>query len=430
MVITAGTVALIALGILPVVLIPEPTTVLVWLGVVVLAVLIDVLLAPAPHLLRTHRQPPAAVRRGQPATSVLTVTNTGERRMRLLVRDAWQPTAGAGSNRFSFALRGGEARRIRTPLLPRRRGDLRADLLTVRSIGPLRLAARQSSRGIPGTLRVLPEFAARRHLPSRLARLREMDGRSAVNVRGQGTEFDSLREYVIGDDVRAIDWRASARRSEVLVRTWRPERDRRVMIVVDSSRLAAARLGDEPRLESQIDAALLLTALAGKAGDRVDLLAIDQSVQARVRGSHGPTVMAAVADALSGVHANLVEPDWTRVLHQVRRGLSQRALVVLLTALESGVAETGLVPAVASLARDHQVVIASATDPATAELAQRRHTSADLFDAAAAERAALERAALAARLVRSGAEVLERGPEDLPPGLADTYLALKAAGRL
>src|SRR5690625_5777237 len=99
-----------------------------------------------------------------------------------------------------------------------------------------------------------------------------MDGRTAVNVRGQGTEFDSLREYVIGDDVRAIDWRATARRSEVVVRTWRPERDRRVMIVLDSSRLSAARLGDEPRIEAQIESALLLAALASKAGDRVDLI--------------------------------------------------------------------------------------------------------------------------------------------------------------
>lgn len=430
MVISAGTVALVALGLVPVALVPEPITVVVWLLVVALAVTVDLLLAPSPSTLGVWRTASAAVRLGEATTSVLTVTNTAARHTRVLIRDAWQPTAGADPNRFSLRIPAGESRRVRTELRPLRRGELRAHRVTVRSHGPLRLAARQSWREVAGTLRVLPEFASRRHLPSRLARLREMDGRSAVNVRGQGTEFDSLREYVIGDDVRAIDWRASARRSEVMVRTWRPERDRRVMIVVDSARLAAARLGEAPRLEAQIDAALLLTALAGKAGDRVDLLAVDQQVRARVRGSHGPTVMAAVADALAGVHANLVEPDWTTVLHEVRRGLSQRALVVLLTAVESGVAETGLVPAVASLARDHQVVLASATDPATAELSRARETSADLFDAAAATRADLERDALAARLHRSGAEVLERPPDDLAPGLADTYLALKAAGRL
>lgn len=430
MVITGPAVALVALGILPVALAPQAATVWVWALIVVLAVGADLLLAGSPARVQVRRGPLGSVRREQSATSVLTLTNSGNRTLRVLVRDAWQPTAGAGSNRFRLTLPAGESRRVRTPLRPHRRGDLHADRVTVRCYGPLQLAARQASREVPGTLRVLSEFKSRRHLPSRLARLREMDGRTAVNVRGQGTEFDSLREYVIGDDVRAIDWRATARRAEVVVRTWRPERDRRVMIVLDSSRLSAARLGDEPRIEAQIEAALLLTALASKAGDRVDLLALDHTVRARVRGNHGPTVMAKLADALSGVHPTLVEPDWTRTTQQVRDTLSQRALVVLLTAVEAGVAETGLLPAVATLARDHQLIVASATDPGTDQLRRTRETSAEVFDAAAAERSDLERAALAARLRRTGAEVVERLPDQLPPALADTYLALKAAGRL
>ena len=85
---------------------------------------------------------------------------------------------------------------------------------------------------MPWQVRILPPFLSRKHLPSRLAKLRELDGMVPVLIRGQGTEFDSLREYVIGDDVRSIDWRATARRADVVVRTWRPERDRRVVIVL------------------------------------------------------------------------------------------------------------------------------------------------------------------------------------------------------
>ena len=87
---------------------------------------------------------------------------------------------------------------------------------------------------------------SRKHLPARLARLRELDGQHPALVRGQGTEFDSLREYVVGDDVRSIDWRATARRHDVVVRTWRPERDRRVLIVLDTGRTSAGRVGDAP----------------------------------------------------------------------------------------------------------------------------------------------------------------------------------------
>jgi uncharacterized protein (DUF58 family) len=324
----------------------------------------------------------------------------------------------------------GESTRVDTALLPSRRGDLRADRVTIRTVGPLGLAGRQASIDVPGTLRVLPEFASRRHLPSRLARLREMDGRAAVQVRGGGTEFDSLREYVIGDDVRSIDWRASARRNDVVVRTWRPERDRRVLLVLDTSRTAAARVHDAPRLDASIEAALLLAALASRAGDRVELLAYDRKVRARVAGMSGPRLMPGIADALSTVEATLVEADWPGVVAQVQERLSQRALVVLLSALEPAAVEQGLLGVVDQLAARHQVVLASVRDPEIEELRAGRGSARALFDAAAAERTELERSAVAQRLRGRGIEVVDALPDDLAPRLADTYLALKAAGRL
>ncbi|MFV0252345.1 MAG: DUF58 domain-containing protein [Beutenbergiaceae bacterium] len=430
MAITGRAVALAALGLIPVLLVPEPTTIGVWMLLWVLLLGLDLLLAASPRALTITRAPIAALRMTESTASVLTVANDGRRRLRGLIRDAWQPSAGAVQNRHRIDLRPDEARRFTTGLTPGRRGDLLADRVTVRARGPLGLAARQFSTPVPGFLRVLPEFRSRRHLPSRLARLREMDGRSAVNVRGPGTEFDSLREYVIGDDVRAIDWRASARRNEVVVRTWRPERDRRVFIVLDSSRLSAARLGEEPRLDAGIEASLLLTALATRAGDRVELIAVDQSVRARVSGTQSATVMSSLAAALAPVHPQLVEPDWTLVAQLIADRLSQRALVVLVSGLEAGVLESGLLPVAAALAADHQVVLASATDPGAEELRRARHDSTELFDAAAVERASLERRGLGLELRRTGVEVLERLPDELAPALADTYLALKAAGRL
>ena len=115
-------------------------------------------------------------------------------------------------------------------------------------------------------------------------------------LRGQGSEFDSLREYVVGDDVRSIDWRSSARRADVMVRTWRPERDRRVLIVLDTGRTAAGRVAGVPRLDTSMDAALLLTALASRAGDRIDLIAVDRRVRARVIGAGRSEVLSAMTE--------------------------------------------------------------------------------------------------------------------------------------
>ncbi|WP_265521841.1 DUF58 domain-containing protein [Oerskovia flava] len=430
MVVTWRTAALTALGLVPVLVVPTPGTVLLWTLVVVALCGIDVALAASPRQVAVERRVPGSVRLSERTTSQLVLTNVARRRLRGLVRDAWPPSAGADANRYEIDLPPGEATRLTTRLVPTRRGDRVADRVTIRSFGPLRLAARQVSLQVPGRLRVLPEFASRRHLPSRLARLREMDGRAAVQVRGEGTEFDSLREYVIGDDVRSIDWRASARRADMVVRTWRPERDRRVLIVIDTARTSAARLGDEPRLDASIEAALLLAALAGRAGDRVELIAYDRTVRARVAGAAGPRLMPAMADALAPLTPTLLETDWPGLVGAVHERLSQRALVVLLSTLDPAAVESGLLPVVGQLTQSHQVVLAAAHDPQVADLLAARDSAHEVYDAAAAARTELERTAVTTVLRQRGAEVVDALPEDLAPRLADTYLALKAAGRL
>lgn len=430
MVLTWRAVALTALGIVPVLVTGNLGMVLVWAVAVAVVAGGDALLAASPRLVAIQRTVPRTVRLTEHTRSVLVITNESRRTFTGVVRDAWVPSAGALGNRHRVSVPAGESRRLTTVLVPTRRGDRRADRVTLRALGPLGVAGRQASIPVPGTLRVLPEFAARKHLPSRLARLRELDGQAAVQIRGEGTEFDSLREYVIGDDVRSIDWRASARRTEMVVRTWRPERDRRVLIVIDTARTSAARIGDEPRLDASIEAALLLGALAAKAGDRVELVAYDRTLRARVAGAAGPRLLPALADAMAPLEPALLETDWPGLVSLVRERLSQRALVVLLSTVEPAALETGLLPVVEQLSSVHQVVLASVADPDEAEMAAQRETASDVFDAAAAARTELERIAATMVLSRRGVEVVSALPEDLAPRLADLYLSLKAAGRL
>ncbi|WP_345710523.1 DUF58 domain-containing protein, partial [Kineococcus glutinatus] len=398
--------------------------------VVAALIALDVVLAPSPRRLLLEREVAPSVRLGEPCTSTVTVTNTGSRRARGLLRDAWQPSAGAGQDRHRIDVPPGERRRTSTQLRPVRRGDRAADRVTVRLPGPLGVAARQASLPLPGRLRVLPPFTSRRHLPSRLARLRELDGRTAVLHRGQGTEFDALRDYVDGDDVRSIDWRATARRQTVVVRTWRPERDRRVLLVLDASRTAAARIGQEVRLDAGIEASLLLGALASRAGDRVDLLVHGRAVRTRVRGASRARLLGELVEALAPLEPELVETDWDAVVAEIRTTARQRCLVVLLTALDSAAVEVGLLPVLGQLTARHTVVVASVDDPSLRRLAAGRGDVDAVYPAAAAEAAAAERAATAELLTRMGVEVVHAPPADLAPALADRYLHLKAAGRL
>ena len=427
---------LLLIGVVAVVAWPQPIVVVAWVGVVALLCCLDLALAARPDRLRIVRDLPGSVRLTESATSRLTLTNPGTRTARVQVRDAWPPSASPAAERPRLVLAGGESLRQVTRLTPTRRGDLAAAAVTVRSYGPLGLAARQRSLEVPGVLRVMPEFRSRSHLPYRLARLRELDGQAAVHVRGQGTEFDSLREYALGDDVRSIDWRASARATRTMVRTWRPERDRHILIVLDTSRWAAGRIGgsgqsvDQLRLDAGIEACLLMAALGAASGDRMSLLVVDQEVRLRHPGGGKGSVLAAFANGLSLAEPALTETDWALVAGQVDQLCRQRSLLILITGLDPALYADGLGTVLATLAHDHQVVIGHVTDPSAEARPTDLADAGAVYDAAARGRLWLATQSLAARVTRMGVEVVQAVPDRLAPAVCDAYLALKAAGRL
>jgi len=244
---------------------------------------------------------------------------------------------------------------------------------------------------------------------------------------------------VIGDDVRSIDWRATARRADVVVRTWRPERDRRVVLVLDTGRTSAGRVGVDPtavddlgwpRLDWSMDAALLLAALASRAGDHVDFLAHDRVVRAQVYGASRTEVLAQLVDAMAPLQPALVESNATAMVAAIQRRTRRRALVVILTDLNASALDEGLMPVLPRLSAKHQVIVAAVADPRVDLLAAGRSDAAQVYDAAAAERSRNDRRAIASRLRRGGVDVVDALPEELAPALADRYLAMKAAGKL
>jgi uncharacterized protein (DUF58 family) len=433
---TGRTALLAALGSLPVGIWDAGWTGLLAVNApLALACACDYALAAPVRRLRLTRSGDTAVRLGETADVTLTITNPTGRPLRARLRDAWppsswQPGTEIEASRHRVTVPSGERRRVTTRLSPTRRGDRHADRVTLRSYGPLGLFARQGTHRVPWTVRVLPPFTSRKHLPSKLARLRELDGRTSVLTRGEGTEFDSLREYVPGDDTRSIDWRATARQSTVAVRTWRPERDRHILLVLDTGRTSAGRVGDAPRLDAALDAALLLAALASRAGDRIDLLAYDRRVRSLVQGRTARDVLPSLVDAMAGLEPELVETDARGLTATALRTAPRRSLIVLLTTLDAAPVEEGLLPVLPQLIRRHTVVVASVADPYVARMSTSRGNADAVYEAAAAAQAQAERHRTAQQLRRHGVTVVDATPDELPPALADTYLELKAAGRL
>lgn len=423
-------VLLAILGFIPMVLWPGYGTVFGLLGVLALILGIELALTPSPRKVSIRRSENKNVRLEEPLEVWVEVTNHAQRAMRGSVRDGWQPSAHDPQPVHTLDVGAGSTQRFTSVLAPTRRGTVRTRKLTVRTSGPLRLGGRQYTHTSNGEVTVVPPFRSRRHLPSRINQLREIEGRSAVHMPGAGHEFDSLREYVRGDDVRTIDWRASARSDELIVRTYRPERDRRVVVVLDSSRASAVRVGDETRFDAGIEAALFMSALANAGGDRVDLVTLDQTIRARSSSEEKGQLLHRISTALAKVFPRLLAADWSVLPPEISNITRQRAFIVLVTPLDSAAIEEGLIPILPVLTKRHVVLIAAVSDPELNAMARNRQSSDEAFIAASAEAQKLRNRNMVQLLNRYGAEVIEAEPDELPMAVGDMYLRLKAAGRL
>ncbi|MFJ2505667.1 DUF58 domain-containing protein [Microbacterium sp. NPDC087592] len=435
MFITGRLAVALAVGVVPLVLAglagyPAYAVLGAWIGLCILLAVVDIALAASARSVTVSRRVPKRARLGEQVPVSVAVHNHGTRALHAVLRDAWQPTAGAPAERQQLQVSPGERGRVAIPLTPRRRGELVSEFVMIRSRGPLGLAGRQARHPVRGAIRVLPAFTSRKHLPSRLARLRELDGNTSIQVRGQGTEFDSLREYVRGDDVRSIDWRATARAGTTMLRTWRPERDRHVVIIIDTGRTAAARVGDGTRVDAALEAALLLAALASRAGDHVHLLMYDRVVRGRVTGVDGAALLPAMSDAMAPVDARLVDTDWHGAFAAVRTLTTRPSLIVVLTAQDAAESARGFLGAFPNASRATTVLVGSVTDDGIAALARERGSREEVYLAAAAERTLRDAENVADAIRRAGGEAIAADPEELPPRIADRYLELKAAGRL
>lgn len=407
-----------------------------WYGVFAATALIcalagvDRILAARGEDVSLERPELAVLRLGTGTEIELTVTNTGRRAVRGYLWDDWPDSAGVADREHRIALAPESRIRLRTALVPVRRGDRVAGPVTLRLFGPLGLAGHQFRRTVPARVRALPPFRSERLLASKVKRLHHLEGRNAAELRGQGTEFDSFREYVPGDDVRTIDWRATARATEVLVRTWRPERNRQVLMLLDTGRISAARVGEGTRLDIAIEAALLLGGLAAAGGDTAGLLAYDRQVRAEVRSATGRALQPKLMHALAGVTPSLVDTDAGGFVRAAIQRARRRSLIVWFTGLDGAAVTENLLPVLPVLAQRHRVLMVSVTDPDIAAAAAGRGDRESLYRAAAAETRIAEQVVLQESLRRRGVGVVVAAGAELPGVLADEYLELKRSGAL
>ena len=374
------------------------------------------------------REPPPAFSVGRPLPVVYRWRNPTRRPLPILVREALPPmlTALEGPER-RLLLPAGGALREEVLFAPVRRGKANAGRLHLRVLGPLGLALRQGRRELPWEVLVYPSLqsAALRSLPSQIQRRREAGLRN-VRRLGEGRLFESLREYVPGEETRSIDWKATARRGKLMSRQYEDERRQQVMILLDAGRMLTAEIDGKPRLEAAIDAALELAHSAVAHDDNVGLLVFADVVLAYLPPARGRRALRGVLDALAAVEGRVVEPDYPAAFGYLAARQRKRGLTVVFTDVIDRTASDALLAQAGSLRPRHLPLAVTLRDPALERLAVARPPSVvAAFERAAAEELLLAREEALGELRARGVLVLDVPPEAAARAVVEQYERLK-----
>jgi uncharacterized protein (DUF58 family) len=318
--------------------------------------------------------------------------------------------------------------RLAATLTPLRRGRHPLPAPAVRALGPLRLGAWYHRPGEEGELVVYPDLPSARRIAMAVARGRFLEGgQRGRGPLGLGTDFESIRDYLPDDDVRQVNWRATARMGRPMSNQYRVDRDRELMCLVDCGRLMAAPLGELTRLDAAIDAVTALALVADELGDRIGAVAFDAEVRHHLRPRRDGG--RAVVNALFDVEPAAVESDY-ELAFRLAEG-AKRSFVLVLTDLLEPSAAGSLVEAVPVLTKRHEVVVASVADPdLAAAVTTQPQRELDVYAAAAAVDVLGAREEATTLVRRAGASVIESPPGELGAACVRAYLRAKARARL
>lgn len=325
---------------------------------------------------------------------------------------------------------------------PQERGDWETGALYVRYRSPLKLAERWAQAPLAQRIRVYPALRTGQEQQLFLARSRQIDLQlRQTRQRGLGRDFESLREYREGDDLRDICWTATARRGTPITRQYQTERSQPVWIVLDCGRLMRSRVVLNPRGHSTLTAAgsrvhskldyacttaVSLAQLALFSGDRVGLLAYGQGTQQRLLPGRGAAHLRQLIEALALVRAEASEADHLRATATLNRLQPRRSLILWITDLAESAMRPEVIDGAAQLLRRHVLLFVAMAQPEVELIARSRPgTVEQMFRSAAAQEMAGRRELLLARLHEQGALTLDLNPESLTSSVLNQYLAVK-----
>jgi len=389
--------------------------------------------APSQAQVTVTRDPPAALSVGHASEVSYRWANKGRRSARLVVREIRPAILGGPQPPRLLRLPGEKTATEPVVVVPLRRGREASGAFFVDSIGPLGLGRRRVRFELPWEVVVYPPLVSVRLRASVAEALRRRDaGMKPIRQLGEGRLFESLREWVPGDDLRHIDWKATARRGKVITRQYEAERRQQVLLVLDTGRLMTADVAaGVARLDFAVQAALELAYAAAQHDDNVGIMTFADGVQHFVAPERGRAGVRRVLDVLAEVEPKLVEPDYPGAFRYLAARNRKRALTVLFTDVIDRFASDALVANVATLRPRHLPLAVTLRNPELDQVAtQRPATPRDAFRKAAAEELLHAREEALGHMRRAGVLVIDVTPERAAQAVVAKYLELKRRGTL
>ena len=399
----------------------------------VLLVWLDATLAQS---VEVTREPLPALSVGHAGEVTYRWTNSGRRRIGLRVREVRPDILGGPQPPRTLRIAPGTVARETLPVVPLRRGREKAGAgregFILDSIGPLGLGRHRMRVPLPWDVVVYPPLVSVRLRASVAEALRRRDvGMKPIRRLGEGRLFESLREWVPGDDLRHIDWKATARRAKVITRQYEAERRQQVLLVLDTGRLMTADVGGVARLDFAVQAALELAYAAAQHDDNVGIMTFADGVQHFVAPERGRAGVRGVMDVLAEVQAKLVEPDYPGAFRYLAARNRKRALTILFTDVIDRFASDALVANVATLRPRHLPLAVTLRNPELDQVAAvRPATPRDAYRKAAAEELLHAREEALGHMRRAGVLVIDVTPERAAQAVVAKYLDLKRRGSL
>jgi len=367
----------------------------------------------------------------------VTITVMGAIGDKVQIRDGAPNDFQISHHQLEMSLNDETTQNLTYTVKPLMRGEYHWQDLQIRQMGKWGLAWRFWK--VPSALKVevYPDLMALRSLSIKLA-LQSTGTMQSRRRLGIGTDFSELREYNAGDDLRLVDWKATARRGSPMVRVLEPEHEQTLIILLDRGRLMTAKIQGMTRFDFALNSTLGL-ALAGiTRGDRVGIGVFDRKIHTWIPPARGQQQMAKFIERLTPIQPELLEPDYVNAVTTVAQQQSRRALVVVITDIVDAVASAELLLALARLRPRYLPFCVTLRDPDVDQLAQTPTVLSERADkaiiASYSRAVALDliaqRELAFASLRQKGVLVLDAPANQVSEKLVNRYLMLKLKNQL